>query len=154
MSLLRSISFAAVAAALALIVGRVLRFPVLGGVFMVGVYCAVLCGAFYVYFRHRDSQFVIDRNGIHDSRAQWGVVEWCDIHRVSVQEIHGVPILAVDVVDASKYLSRLSRWQRRGANSLMDRGYAPICFGMPCLDRSVDEVWKFISERHPHLVLK
>jgi len=130
-------------------VGGFIRWliPALYGIAFVA--CAIVICTRWL---QKGPQIVLDQFGIEDRRQSLGVVEWCDIQRVSIREIHGAEFLALDVENPEKYLSRLSRWSRWGSRSLVRQGYPAIAISFTFVDPSLDQVLQFIQRNHAKLI--
>jgi hypothetical protein len=96
------------------------------GVLFFGLGFVVLPRAFFLA---KTPKIVIDDSGIHTG-SSIGLVEWGDITGFRVDSIKGTKFLSVLVVDADKYLQRMSATARMSAQTHPHLGVSEIalCF--------------------------
>lgn len=107
---------------------------------------ALTAVCFWLFFDRRP-RIIIGEEGITDARTKLGLVEWRDITNLSVVRSNNTQHIQLQVIEPSKYLSRMGGLQKLGSKIDKVAGLDELSINATGLEMFADQIAEIIVER-------
>jgi hypothetical protein len=126
-----------------LLVAGILRWLGWGMILVGGGYSLILLRA----LGEEKERLVVDDSGIRDSTLPLGTISWEEVRGASVQEISGIPVIALELRDPERLIRRLPPARQFIARKALEAGLPGIYVTLVGTDADPGRIAEAIRQR-------